>query len=215
MCRARWARRLAAAASTLAAGLAVAPAGSAASPGPALAVAGGADHHAISPYIYGMNFASAGLANQLDLPVDRWGGNTTDTYNWKIGSSNTGNDYFFENIPDCFNAPTYTCDDGPQFGYRQFVQKDQSIGAQTLMTLPMMGWVAKNGNPGHPFTCGFPKSVFANQAAFDPYDKPCGNGEKAGGGLVPSNPSRDGLKIGPAFDGDWVKKLVSLYGSAA
>src|SRR4051794_32038998 len=139
MCRARWAWRLAgaastlaarlpgaaaAAASTLAAGLAVAPAGSAASPGPALAVAGGADHHAISPYIYGMNFASAGLANQLDLPVDRWGGNTTDTYNWKIGSSNTGNDYFFENIPDCFNAPTYTCDDGPQFGYRQFVQKD-------------------------------------------------------------------------------------------
>jgi hypothetical protein len=69
--------------------------------------------------------------------VDRWGGNTTDTYNWKIGASNTGSDYFFENIPDCFDAPTYTCDDGPKYGYQQFVQKDRSVGAQTLLTLPM------------------------------------------------------------------------------
>ncbi len=186
----------------------------AASPGPALAVNGGAGHRPISPYIYGMNFASAGLANQLDLPVDRWGGNTTDTYNWKIGSSNTGNDYFFENIPDCFDAPTYTCDDGPKYGYRRFIQKDRSIGAQSLMTLPMTGWVAKDGRANHPFTCGFPRSVWADQTAFDPYDTRCGNGEKAAGGLVPSNPSRDGMKIGPSFDGGWVRKLKSLYGPA-
>jgi hypothetical protein len=214
MRRAHWAWRLAAAASTLVAGLVAAPTVLAASPGPALAVNGGADHHAISPYIYGMNFASPSLANQLDLPVDRWGGNTTDTYNWKIGSSNTGNDYFFENIPDCFDAPTYTCDDGPKFGYQQFVSKDRSIGAQSLMTLPMMGWVAKDGKPNHPFTCGFPKTVFSTQDSFDPYDKNCGNGLRGGNPLA-SNPSRDGMKIGPSFDGDWVKKLKSLYGSAA
>jgi len=187
----------------------------AASPGPTLSVDGGADHHPISPYIYGMNFASAGLAKQLDLPVDRWGGNSTDTYNWKIGSSNTGNDYYFENIPDCFDAPTYTCDDGPKYGYRAFVQKDRSAGAATLMTVPMMGWVAKDGKPNHPFTCGFPRSVFPNQSSFDPYDTNCGNGRQAGGGLVPSNPARDGVQIGPSFDGDWVAKLKSLYGSAA
>jgi len=203
-----------AAASALAVGLMLAPAASAASRGPALAVNAGAGQHAISPYIYGMNFASAGLAKQLDLPVDRWGGNATDTYNWKIGSSNTGNDYYYENIPDCFNAPTYTCDDGPKFGYQQFVQKDESVGAQTLMTLPMMGWVAKNGKPNHPFTCGFPKSVFANQDSFDPYDTNCGNG-LLGNAPLKSNPNRDGMKIGPAFDGDWVKELKSLYGSAA
>jgi Glycoside hydrolase family 44 len=214
MRRMRRAWRLTAAASAIAAGLLLAPAALAASPGPALAVNGAADHHAISPYIYGMNFASAGLANQLNLPVDRWGGNTTDTYNWKIGSSNTSNDYFFENIPDCFDAPTYTCDDGPKYGYRQFVSKDRSIGAQSLMTLPMMGWVAKDGKPNHPFTCGFPKSVWADQTDFDYYDPSCGTGEKAGGGLVPSSPSRDGMKIGPSFDGDWVKELKSLYGSA-
>jgi Glycoside hydrolase family 44 len=202
MGRARWAWRLAAAVSTLAAGLAAPPVGL------------GADHHAISPYVYGMNFASAGLAKQLDLPVDRWGGNTTDTYNWKIGSSNTGNDYYFENIPDCFDAPTYTCADGPKYGYRQFVQQDRSIGAQSLMTVPMMGWVAKDGRPNHPFTCGFPRSVFSNQDSFDPYDANCGNG-LYGGNPLASNPSRDAIEIGPSFDGDWVTKLVGLYGSAA
>ena len=214
MRRARWPWRLAAAASTLAVGLAAPPIARAASPGPALAVNGGAGHHAISPYVYGMNFASPGLAAQLDLPVDRWGGNTTDTYNWKIGSSNTGNDYYFENIPDCFDAPTYTCDDGPKYGYRQFVSKDRSIGAQTLMTLPMMGWVAKDGKPNHPFTCGFPRAVFANQDSFDPYDTNCGNGLRGDNPLA-SNPNRDGMKIGPTFDGEWVSKLVGLYGSAA
>ena len=186
-----------------------------ATPGPALSVNGAADHHPISSHIYGMNFASAGLAKQLDLPVDRWGGNTTDTCNWKIGSSNTGNDYYFENIPDCFDAPTYTCDDGPKYGYRTFVRKDQLSGAKTLMTVPMMGWVAKDGKPNHPFTCGFPRSVFANQSSFDPYDTQCGNGQKAGGGLVPSQPSRDGMQINASFGGDWVKQLKSLYGSAA
>jgi hypothetical protein len=76
------------------------------------------------------------------------GGNTTDTYNWKIGSSNTGNDYFFENIPDCFDAPTYTSDDGPKYGYRAFVRKDQSVGIATLMTVPMM--LGRQGRQAQP-----------------------------------------------------------------
>jgi hypothetical protein len=195
MRRERGAWTLTVVAATLAAGLALAPAAMGASAGPALDVNGGADRHAISPNIYGMNFASAGLAAQLDLPVDRWGGNTTDTYNWKIGSSNTGNDYYSENIPDCFDAPTYTCDDGPKYGYREFVQKDDSVGAQSLMTLPMMGWVAKDARPDHPFTCGFPKTVFTTQDSFDPYDTNCGNGRQ-GGNPIASYPSRDGMKIG-------------------
>jgi hypothetical protein len=36
----------------------------------------------------------------------------------------------------------------------------------------MMGWVAKDGRPNHPFTCGFPTSVFPTQDAVDPYDPP-------------------------------------------
>ena len=44
--------------------------------GPALSINAEADQHAISPLIYGMNFADAALAQDLRLPVDRWGGNS-------------------------------------------------------------------------------------------------------------------------------------------
>src|SRR5258706_7397469 len=50
--------------------------------GPALSINAGADQHAISPLIYGMNFAEAGLAQDVRLTVDRWGGNSTTRYNW-------------------------------------------------------------------------------------------------------------------------------------
>src|SRR5437016_6172356 len=69
--------------------------GTGAADGPALAVDATADQHAISPDIYGLNFADGAgqstLAADIGLPVDRWGGNTTDTYNWQLGSANQGN----------------------------------------------------------------------------------------------------------------------------
>ena len=85
------------------------PDGASAAAGPALAVDANADRHPISPDIYGLNFADPALAGELSLPVDRWGGNTTDTYNWRLWSSNTGNDWFFENVADCWNAADGWC----------------------------------------------------------------------------------------------------------
>jgi hypothetical protein len=67
--------------------------------GPALAVDATAGVHAISDDIYGMNFAAEALAQELALPVRRWGGNRTTRYNWQIDTSNTGSDWYFENIP--------------------------------------------------------------------------------------------------------------------
>ena len=36
------------------------------------------------------------------MPVDRWGGNATETYNWQLGSQNLGSDWYFENASDCW-----------------------------------------------------------------------------------------------------------------
>src|ERR1700674_1870377 len=82
----------------LASVLASVPAG-AVGAGPALTVDAAADHHTISPDIYGMNFTDQTLATELHLTVDRWGGNSTSRYNWQNNTYNTGSDYFFENIP--------------------------------------------------------------------------------------------------------------------
>ena len=195
------------------AALAVAVPCAAAATGPALAVDATAGRHAISPGIYGMNFADGALARSLELPVDRWGGNTTDAYNWKLHSANTGNDYFFENVADCWDAAHSWCANGDVNGYADFVAKDRAAGAKTLMTLPMMGYVAKDAKKAHPFSCGFPKSVFATQDAFDPYDTNCGNGVR-GGTQLGSDPTRDGTAITPAFDADWIADLKARYGDA-
>ena len=51
------------------------------------------DVHPISPLIYGMNFVDAGRAAAANIPLTRWGGNSTTRYNYLIDVSNTGSDY--------------------------------------------------------------------------------------------------------------------------
>jgi hypothetical protein len=104
--------------------------------GPALSVDASAGRHAISPYIYGINYASEAIANDLRLPVRRWGGNSTTRYNWQINVHNTGNDWYFENVPDD-NSPGETLPNGSASD--QFVDQDQATGTDSLITIPMIG----------------------------------------------------------------------------
>src|SRR5258708_13274405 len=75
--------------------------------GPALTVNAAPARHAISPYIYGMNFADAGLAQELKLPVRRWGGNSSTRYNWQTARSNHSNYWYFEH-PNTTSTATST-----------------------------------------------------------------------------------------------------------
>jgi hypothetical protein len=195
-----------------------APAAALASPGPALSVdASSAGHHPISPDIYGLNFAGETLGAAISVPVDRWGGNTTDTYNYRLGSANTGTDYYFENVADCFAAQYDWCSGlsvNDVFGYRTFVAKDRRIGAASLITLPMTGYVAKDAPVGHPLTCGYPKTTRPSQDAFDPFDANCGDG-KTNGTRIAGTPSVDGTPAGTAWNRGWVADLTRRYGTAA
>src|SRR5688500_3315925 len=67
--------------------------------GPALTVDLTQPTHSISPYIYGMNFADPVLAAELNLPLNRWGGNDTSRYSYLLDTSSKGMDWFFANIP--------------------------------------------------------------------------------------------------------------------
>jgi hypothetical protein len=185
--------------------------------GPALAVDGAAERHAISPYIYGLNFAEPGLAAELSLPIDRWGGNSTETYNFHLGADNTGSDWYYENIADCWSSAHSWCSamsTNKVFAYREFVAQDEATGTSTLFTLPLAGYVASNAPVSHPFRCGFPAGIFTTQEAFDPYDVNCGNGTKEKAPL-PSEPSRDGTAIGAGYDGEFVHDLVGRFGHAS
>ncbi len=183
---------------------------------PTLSVDAAAGTRPISPLIYGMNFAgdqAPGVAASIGLPINRWGGNTTDTYNWQLGSENLGSDWYYENIADCYAAGS--CAGGNVSAYQQFIAANRAIGAQTLLTLPLMGYVAKDAPEAHPLTCGFPKTVFSAQDSFDYWDPNCGNGQSGGVDLA-SDPTRDGVAIDPATNAAaWVTELVHLYGTAA
>jgi hypothetical protein len=196
----------------------VVPGTAAAATGPSLAVsATSSDHHAISPDIYGMNFAAKAMASAISLPVDRWGGNTTDTYNYKLGSSNTGADWYFENTSDCWSTQYNWCSGRTTnnvFAYRNFIAQDRSTHTQTLFTLPLVGYVAKDAPVSQPLTCGYPKSTWPNQDGFDGYDPNCGNGRQSGA-TIPGHPANDGTAAGTSYNEGFIADLISRYGTAA
>jgi hypothetical protein len=152
----------------------------AAATAPALAVNAAADLHVISPYIYGANFVDPALATQSGITIDRWGGDNTDVYNWQLGVANAAA-YFFENGADCF--PNCTAATNTDFGYADFLTKDQGLQIPSLFTVPLVGWVPRAAPVTHPFTCSYPSAVYPVQTAFDPYDA-CGSGDNQGVALA-------------------------------
>jgi hypothetical protein len=171
----------------------------------------GPGEHAISPDIYGMNFADPTLAAQVGLPVDRFGGDSIETYNYLNSAVNTAQDYYYENIAGCFDVTDCST---PVFPDRDQIAADRADGAASLIQLPLMGYVAKDAPTQHPFTCGFPKTVFSTQDSFDPFDANCGNGMSGHARLDPQTPTRDGLAIDGSWDGAEVAADVARYGTA-
>ncbi len=182
------------------------------SAGPALSVNAGAQRKAISPYIYGMNYAEETLAADLNLPVHRWGGNSTTRYNWQQDIHNTGSDWYFENIP-AENANRANLPNGSAAD--KFVEQNNRTNTETLMTVPLIGWTAKGGALTHPFNCGFKVSKYGAQDSVDPWDTNCGNGLSGGANITGNNPTDTSLAITPNFVTNWINHLKTNYGTAA
>lgn len=156
--------------------------------------------HPISPLIYGI--ALNGMREtkdthqwELGATARRWGGNPTSRYNWKLGNAwNTGNDYFFRNV---------SITDDPKYSYDKFLEANLAHKVQTALTLPMIGWVAKDTK-----SYGFPVSKFGAQAEVDPYTPDAGNGLSATGKKVePGKPTETSVEASPEFIADWVKAI--------
>ena len=95
-----------------------------------------ASTHAISRWIYGLNFAT-GIANAPPLvTLDRAGGNRWTAYNWENNASNAGSDYLYEsdNYLSGSNVPAEAV--------RALIAADRAAGSASLVTLQMQGWVS-------------------------------------------------------------------------
>ena len=98
-----------------------------------------ADRQPIDPRVYGVNWADAAQLAALNVPVHRWGGNSTTRHNWKTNGDNKGSDWYFESIPGSGGA-------GASFD--EFAQRSFDNGAEPMVTIPLIGWVGKNGPGG-------------------------------------------------------------------
>ncbi|HEX3048767.1 MAG TPA: glycoside hydrolase family 44 protein [Bacillota bacterium] len=177
-------------------------------PGPALSINAAAAGRLINPDIYGMNYAAEDLAQDLRLPVRRWGGNSTTRYNWEIDVHNTGSDWFYENIADKGDAPGESSADS-------FVNQNLRTNTKTIMTMPMIGWVPKARVENHPFDAGFKVSLYGPQKSTDTWDPDCGNGIRPDGTLITGNDPYDtSIEAGPDYVQGWIRHLISRFGSA-
>ncbi|WP_295390594.1 glycoside hydrolase family 44 protein [uncultured Thiodictyon sp.] len=179
----------------------------------ALTVDAAAQRKPISPLIYGVNGQSATSADaafltSLGVSVRRWGGNNTTRYNWMLDAGNTANDWYYENVrlSDAAGPP----DDSAT---NRLIAQGRPLGVETALTLPMIGYVAKNGDLS---TCGFSVAKYGPQQQVDAWRPDCGNGVKTDGSLVAGNdPADTSLVIDPGFVQTWVTYLVNRYGSAS
>jgi fibronectin type 3 domain-containing protein len=96
--------------------------------------------HAISPYVYGLNFYSGVTGAPSLLTFDRDGGDRWTAYNWINNASNAGSDYLYENDDYLCNG---TCNASiPAEAVRLFISGDQSNNMASLVTLQMQGYVS-------------------------------------------------------------------------
>lgn len=144
----------------------------------------------VSPTIYGIAWADT--EKDIGATAHRWGGNTTSRYNPTLGNAwSTANDWFFENIEID--------------SWEKFVSKAADKGGRAAITVPMLGWVAKDTS-----SCAFTTKLFPHQDAFDPHRALCGNGKKPDGKTFldpPKDPSVWQTRITPEDVGAWVAKI--------
>jgi hypothetical protein len=173
-------------------------------------------HHPISPLIYGVADAGSDHLDQLawlGATLVRWGGNARTRHNWEINASNTGIDGGFQNISQG--------DKVPGSASLQFLERNAKLGAHSLLTIPTIGWVARDSTsasvdvPEH----GGPPVAPGSSTAFTaisggawmaPYD-PAANRKRTS---LPSLPRKDApfsyppdLTDGKVYQDEWVAYL--------
>src|SRR6478609_8091929 len=96
-----------------------------------------ASRRAIDPNIYGVAYGTPATLTDLNVPLNRQGGNNTSRYNWQLNADNRGADWYFESIGDTSATAGQRGDD--------FIASTRAGGATPLITVPIIDYVAKLG----------------------------------------------------------------------
>ncbi|MCU0696071.1 MAG: glycoside hydrolase family 44 protein [Myxococcaceae bacterium] len=170
----------------------------------ALAVDCRAPGTTISPLIYGIAYSALRERDsthqfELNATIRRWGGNPTSRYNWELGNAwNTGADYFYWNT-------AYGHPPGERV-WQTFLEVNRDRGLKSALTVPMLGWVAKDTK-----SASFPVADFGPQQQLCPENASFGNGvDRSGKPLTPGPATRTSLSIQAPFVEKWVAAIKQL-----
>ena len=147
----------------------------------------------ISPWIYGIGANMREGHNEKNVwslhpSLVRWGGNTTERFNWKHNAWNTGSDWYFINTFSRFpNVVDY------------MIADDKKHQAASAITIPMLGWIAKDQK-----SVSFPVSRFGKQQS---EQDGAGNGMDKSGKPLTTSPSETSVPFTPSDAAAWVKHL--------
>jgi hypothetical protein len=164
-----------------------------------------ANRHAISPLVYGVAFASSNQLSDLNLPLNRSGGNNETRYNWQISAHNLDADYYFQSYPDSDPTPGSSAD--------AFVANSKASGAQPMITVPMIGWAPKLGS-GRAIIWSYSVAKYGAQTSVDPYRTDSGNGIASPSGIAITNndPTDANFPTNSAFEQTYVQHLIGRWG---
>ncbi len=141
----------------------------------------------ISPMIYGITMSAWGSG----ATAHRIGGNPSSRLNWDLGAVwNAGKDWFFENASG-------------KGSVAEWVTDATAHHAVTALTVPMIGWVAKDT-----ISVGFPTSKFGKQHDEDPNRPEAGDGIALDGTkLKPGPPTETSVPAPPEKIAKWISAL--------
>ena len=165
------------------------------------------NRHPISPLIYGVAFADTATMNDLNVPLNRSGGNATTRYNWQLNASNRASDWYFESIASGSSTPG---EDGDTF-----IANAKAAGVEPMLTIPTIGWVAQVG-PDRNKLASFSISKYGAQKDSDwQWFPDAGNGVRMDGQLVTGNDPNDAnVPADSTFQQGWMQHLTSSWGKA-
>jgi hypothetical protein len=128
-------------------------------------------------------------------------------YNWAVNAQNLAADWYFESYPQQSAVPGEEAD--------TFITDTKAAGAQPMLTVPLMGWVAKLGL-GRAILPSFSVSKYGAQCASDPYDPDAGNGVETdcATDITGNDPNDSYVKDSPNTEQKWIRHLVKTWGKS-
>jgi hypothetical protein len=167
-----------------------------------------ADQRPIDPAVYGVAYATQAQLLDLRVAAHRRGGNNTSRYNWQQNADNRGNDWYYESIAYASATPGDDVDD--------FIAETRAGSSEPLVTIPMVGWVAKLG-PNRGKLASFSAAKYGAQTGCDWqwYPDACNGILSSNGQFVTNNDKNDAnVPADGAFHDGWFDHLVTRWGPA-